>query len=159
MGLGSVSSWPKLWRRALEHLKPGFGWVEYVEIDPHFRSDDGTLRSDSPILDWQRHLEHATSLAGKPYRYEVGTKQIMEEAGFIDVQAQTLVLPINPWPMDARSKNLGKWFQTGLEDGLEAFSMAPFTRMLGWSKAQVLNYLQDVRREIGNRRVHAYCYW
>ncbi len=35
-------------------------------------------------------------------------------------------------------------------------STAAFTRILGWEKERLDAFLMDVRRDLGDRRVHAY---
>ena len=40
--------------------------------------------------------------------------------------------------------------------GLEALSMALFTRYLRWEKEQVEVLLADVRNDLKDRRIHAY---
>lgn len=39
---------------------------------------------------------------------------------------------------------------------LEGFSMAPFTRVLGWTREEVELFLVDVRKEMKNPQIHAY---
>lgn len=39
---------------------------------------------------------------------------------------------------------------------LEGFSMALFTRILGWSKEEVETFLIDVRKEMKDPKIHAY---
>lgn len=53
-------------------------------------------------------------------------------------------------------KAIGMWTLENFTSGLSAFSMAFFTRVLGWSKEEVEVFLVDVRREMNNRKVHAY---
>ena len=64
--------------------------------------------------------------------------------------------PINRWPKDPELKELGMWNMENFLQGLQASVMAPFTRALGWSPAQVEIWLADVRKDIMSRRIHAY---
>jgi hypothetical protein len=48
------------------------------------------------------------------------------------------------------------WSQENLAPSLEGFSMALFTRVMGWTKEEVESYLVDVRKELKNPRIHAY---
>jgi hypothetical protein len=48
------------------------------------------------------------------------------------------------------------WNLANMTDGLEGFSMALFTRILGWSKEEVHNFLVTVKTEMQDRSVHAY---
>jgi len=39
---------------------------------------------------------------------------------------------------------------------MHAFTMAPFTRVLGWSEAEVEVFIAQVRKDVRDRNVHAY---
>ncbi|PUU78552.1 S-adenosyl-L-methionine-dependent methyltransferase [Tuber borchii] len=155
-GCGSVSSWPTLFRRAFEHLKPGYGWIEYVDIDIQARTDDGTLTTGHALYQWQQYLLETTERAGKPLRYEARTGQLLREAGFVDVQEVVLKLPLSPWPSDSYLKDCGRWYNLGLSEALEGYTLAPMTRVGGWSVDDVKNLLGPVQKDINNRRIHAY---
>jgi hypothetical protein len=40
-------------------------------------------------------------------------------------------------------------------DGFEGFTLAAYTRLLGWSKAEVQTHGQNVKRDAMNPRIHA----
>lgn len=42
-----------------------------------------------------------------------------------------------------------------IEAGLEAFTMAPLTRALGWSPEEVQLFLVDIRKDCTNRDIHS----
>jgi hypothetical protein len=58
--------------------------------------------------------------------------QWMRDAGFVNVKQVRLKCPANPWPKDKKLKTLGLWNMANALDGLEGFTMAFFTRILGW---------------------------
>ena len=80
----------------------------------------------------------------------------MQEAGFVNVQTTIYKCPINTWPKGKKEKMLGLWSLANMLDGLEGFTMALFTRMLGWQQSEVDAFLVDVRKAFKNRAVHAY---
>lgn len=43
-----------------------------------------------------------------------------------------------------------------IEEGMEAFTLAPLTRILGWKPEEVGVLLFNVRKEMKDPRVHAY---
>jgi hypothetical protein len=51
---------------------------------------------------------------------------------------------------------IGMWNLENTTSGLEGFSMAPFTRALGWTKQAVEVFSVGVRREMKDRQIHAY---
>jgi hypothetical protein len=48
------------------------------------------------------------------------------------------------------------WSLEDMGSALEGFSLAPFTRVLGWSREEVEVFLVNVRKELKNPRIHAY---
>lgn len=60
-------------------------------------------------------------------------KKWLIELGFQDVQERTDCVTLSPWAKGKRSKYLSIWMRHDMLSGLEAWSMALFTRVLGWS--------------------------
>ncbi|TKA78622.1 Secondary metabolism regulator LAE1 [Cryomyces minteri] len=155
-GCGSVTSWPELYQKTFTHLKPGYGSIEQVEIDLQPRCDDGSLPIDSPVRQWYSHLADATERCGKPIAYQHNTRQMLEAAGFIDIREQVIRAPYNGWPADPHQKEIGRWYNLGLTEGLEGLSMAPFTRIFRWPADTVTRWMQDIKATVCTRRIHAY---
>jgi hypothetical protein len=82
---------------------------------------------------------------------------MLESSGFVDIQEQVIQVPLNPWPVDPHLKDIGRWYNLGLTQGLEALSLAPLMRIKNWKRADVDRLVQDVKREICSKRYHAYC--
>ncbi|CCX06764.1 S-adenosyl-L-methionine-dependent methyltransferase [Pyronema domesticum] len=156
VGIGSVSSWETLFSRVFQHLKPGAGWFEYVDIDFAMRSDDGSLLESSALYQWQRYLVEASSAAGKSLAYRRDTRQLLHNAGFVDIEEIVLKIPINPWPTEPNMKTLGLWYSLGMQEGLEAFSLGPLCRVMKWPIDDVKRFLDDVRKDMKNRSIRAY---
>jgi hypothetical protein len=139
------------------HLKPEHGYIEQVEVDLQPRCDDGTLPANSALVAWYNYLIDATARANRPIAYQHNTKEMLQTAGFIDIREEVVRAPLNTWPTDKHQKLLGRWFNIGLIDGLEALSLAPFTRVNNWkAEEHVRPLLQDVSKEIASTRIHAY---
>jgi len=107
---GSVQNWSQMYQKIFTHLKPGYGWIEHVEIDIQPRCDDGTLPSDSRLLRWCQCLLHATQEANRPLAYNVDTRSMLERHGFVDIQEQVIQVPLNPWPSEPHRKDMGRWY-------------------------------------------------
>ncbi len=114
------------------------------------------LRPDWIFLEWMGHLDDAAMTLGRPLRIANKLKRWFEEAGFVDVEERVFKQPMNPWPEDQRQKEIGRWSETNWLDGLQGFSLAWFSRVLGWSKDEIEVFLVGVRRAISEREVHAY---
>ena len=58
-------------------------------------------------------------------------KGYIEEAGFEDVVEHRFKLPVGPWSSDPKLKELGRWNVLNWQEGMEGWTMALFTRVLG----------------------------
>lgn len=131
--------------------------MEHVEIDMTPRCDDNTLPPNSQLVAWSRYLIEATARASRPLAYNTETRTMLERQGFVEIQEQVIKVPLNPWPADPHLKDIGRWYNLGLTQGLEALSLGPFTRVNLWTKADVDGLIAEVKREVCSKRFHAYC--
>jgi hypothetical protein len=139
------------------HLKPGLGWIEQVEIDLEPRCDDHTLPANSLLVQWYQYLADATSRSARPIAYQHNTRQMLQDTGFIDIQETIIRAPYTTWPSDPHQKEISKWYNIGITDGLEALSLAPFTRINRWNaRDNVVPFIEQVRKELCTRKYHAY---
>jgi hypothetical protein len=88
--------------------------------------------------------------------YPAELKTQAEKVGFVNVKIKAYKLPIGAWPKDKNLKLLGTYQRAILTDGLEAFSLAMFTRFLGWSKSTVEIFLESVQQDLKNSSYHWY---
>ncbi len=139
----------------LSHLKPGIGSLEQVEIDLQPRCDDGTLPYDQ-IGQWYDWLSDATQRASRPIAYQHNTRQLLEAQGFVEIEEEIIRLPLNSWPTDPRSKEIGRWYNLGMTEGLEALSLGPFTRVYRWPAEDVRRLVHDVKTQMCSKKIHAY---
>lgn len=139
---------------ARSHLKPGTGYLEQIELDLQPRCDDGTLKGS--IMDWYDYLVDATRRASRPIEYQHNTRQLLERAGFTDIQEQVIRAPYNPWPKDSQLKEIGRWYCVGFTEGLEALSLGPLTRVYGWPADNVRRLIDDVKSCVTAKQHHGY---
>jgi hypothetical protein len=64
------------------------------------RSDDGTLTSDNPMIQWAFAMEEAMAKTGRVPPSEEQLRTRLEKVGFVDVQSFTLKMPVGPWAKD-----------------------------------------------------------
>ena len=82
---------------------------------------------------------------------------MLQAAGFIDIQETIVRAPLNGWPSDPHQKTIGRWYNLGLTDGLDALSLAPLTRVYNWNADEhVRPLIKEVKKEIAKSKVHAY---
>ncbi|KAF4465205.1 methyltransferase [Fusarium albosuccineum] len=151
----SVANWADYLRKGFENLAPG-GYMEVQEIDAFHVSDDGTLAKDHALSRWSDHLRDAAGKLDRPYEKTGNLKGFMAEVGFTDINETLFRWPINTWPKDKKFKELGAWHNENTASFLEAGTLAPLTRGLGWSVDEVRTFLSEVRKDLNNPKIHAY---
>lgn len=100
----------------------------------------------------------ATERACKPLRYNEETRAMLAAQGFVDIREQIIKIPLNPWEGNSHQKDVGRWYNLGMTQGLEAVSLGPLTRMFGWTMEDVVRLTNDVKKEICSRKIHAFHY-
>ncbi|KIW08953.1 uncharacterized protein PV09_00865 [Verruconis gallopava] len=152
----ALKDWPNFFRQAFAHLKPG-GWLEMQDLlSPMPRCDDNSAPPDSPLMVWAQLMRMASQRTGIDLEAANRFPQLMRAAGFVDVQVQTEIWPLNRWPMDEKMKERGKWASENLTMGVEGISMGFFTKVLGWSEADVKELVDQVQAQIRDRSNHTY---
>ena len=139
----------------VRHIKPG-GYFEMQELDPRFRSDDGSLREDSNVSYWSRIICEASASYNRPIPEYTEYIKWFEKAGFVDVKRIYLKSPTNTWPKDPSLKEVGKFQLLAHVEGLEGISLGLMTRQLGWKADEVKVLMAKVRPELKDRSVHSY---
>jgi hypothetical protein len=140
--------------RSNRHLKPRFGHLEQVEIDLRPRCDDGPI--PEKLQQWYGWLEDATTRGSKSIAYIPQTTEILRAQGFVDVEEVVIRLPINTWPANPGEKEVGRWYNLGLCEGLEALSLGPLTRVYKWPADDVRRLVGEVKTAVCNRKFHVY---
>jgi hypothetical protein len=119
-------------------------------------NDDNTLTPEHAIYKWSALMLDASHRINQCLDNPPKYAQWMREAGFVNVQYAMFKWPSNPWPKDKKHKTLGLWSLANTLDGLEGFTMAYFTRILGWQPDDVQVFLVGVREDNKNRQLHNY---
>lgn len=115
-----------------------------------------TVTEDTALFKWCKLLEEASTKLGRPFVKFDEMREHMEKAGFTDIVDGRFKWPSNPWPKERKYKELGAWKNENTGAALEALTLAPFTRGLGWTFDEVTIFLVDVRRELNDPNIHAY---
>ncbi|CAI4218594.1 unnamed protein product [Parascedosporium putredinis] len=93
----------------------------------------------------------------RPIRVNPATKNLLLEAGYVDVEEKVVKIYHNPWNRGGHAEQTGRWFNLGLTFGLEGLSLAPLTRILGMRESEVKELVDKVRHETCLLRHHGYC--
>ncbi|KAJ5915186.1 hypothetical protein N7454_011298 [Penicillium verhagenii] len=152
---GCVADWPSFIGRIFDSVKPG-GYFESHESAVWCWSDDGSLKENCALMEWQQSMKIAGDKIGRELNIYHKLKNWMIEAGFEDVQLLVYVLPFSPWPRDPHLKALGKYQAVQLQQAIDSYSLRLYTQVLGWSPdvAKIHNAL--VKAELRDKKLHAY---
>ncbi|KAJ5728543.1 uncharacterized protein N7483_003051 [Penicillium malachiteum] len=152
---GCVTNWPRFIKQIFNHVKPG-GYFESHESAVWARSDDGSLAQGSALMEWQQAVNFAGEKSGRELNIYHKLKDWMIAAGFEDVTLTVYALPFSPWPRDPHLKAIGKYQAVQLQQAIDSYSLRLYTQVLGWSPdaAQIHNAV--VKRELRDKRLHAY---
>jgi hypothetical protein len=111
----------------------------------------------SAIRIWHGQLLEGAATSKISLQISPGDLEVLfQEAGFVNVTIKEWPLPIGLWPKDPGLKKIGAFQSQVIHDGLEAFSLAIFTRALGWDLIKIEKLLEEVREELNNRSYHWY---
>lgn len=152
---GCIRDWPFLYSQVYAHLEPG-GWFEHAEFSVETSADpQGTSKADRIYTTFSQTILHiGAEKTGQRFDTIHHMHDLMTTAGFVDVTEERFVWPIGPWPKDPKLKELGRWGERNWADGLEGWIMALYTRVLGWSYQQVMEFVSEFRRVIKDRKNH-----
>ncbi|QQK47216.1 UMTA methyltransferase family protein [Penicillium digitatum] len=152
---GCVADWPGFIRRIYDHVKPG-GYFESHESAVWARSDDGSLKQGSALMEWQKAINFAGDKSGRELNIYHKLKDWMLAAGFEDVSLTVYTLPFSPWPRDPHLKALGKYQAVQLQQAIDSYSLRLYTQVLGWGSDVAKIHNAMVKRELRDKRLHAY---
>ncbi|KAJ5425360.1 hypothetical protein N7465_000430 [Penicillium sp. CMV-2018d] len=153
---GAIADWPRLMHQSYEHLRPG-GWVELQEFEVMLKSDDDSIRLAPALCEFLERLTQASEAFHRPMNIAEGHRQRLVEAGFEDVRDEVYKVPSSVWARDPVQKEIGRYNQCSLLMAVESYSLALFTRVLGWSNNDTQVFLAGVRKDLKNPAVHTYC--
>ncbi|KXH38641.1 hypothetical protein CNYM01_08728 [Colletotrichum nymphaeae SA-01] len=151
----SIGDWQEYIQKCFDNLNPN-GYLELNEVDLYCKSDDGTLADDSALNRFSKLWGEAAVIFGHAFQDNTALKDLMAKAGFVDITVQVFKWPSNPWPLDAKHKELGFWNLDNSVAGLEGFMLGALTRAHKWTKDEVTVFATEVRNEMKDPRIHSY---
>ncbi|KAJ5958896.1 uncharacterized protein N7479_006046 [Penicillium vulpinum] len=152
---GCVENWSQFFARVFDHLKPG-GYFEIQESAVWAWSDDGTLKADSPFIQYLQAVNAAGQRMGRELNIYHKLKEWMIDAGFEDVQQFTYLLPSSPWPRDPYLKEIGKYQAVMAQQAVESYGLRLFTQVLGWGAEPSRIFQATVKKQLRDKFMHAY---
>lgn len=151
-----IKDFPKLFQQAYNTLKPG-GWIEMQDITyPMPDCKDGTAAPDSPLMVWADMMRTAASIEGLDLKVAGSFPQMLQHAGFVNIQARTEIWPLNRWPEDEEMKARAVLAGENFSSGMEGFCLKLFTRCLGWPESDVLALVEQARSQVKDNACHTF---
>lgn len=88
--VGAIRDYNHLFREAFTHTKPG-GWIQSVETDSDFLSDDGTTENVPAIQKWNELFREAGKVTGAVFSViaEDLQRKAAAAVGYADIQSKT----------------------------------------------------------------------
>lgn len=136
-------------------LKPG-GWVELQELRFVANCDDDTLKDDYQLQDFLVLVHQGLAVFGVDAASMMRNKQLILDAGFVNVEEKIFKIPIGTWPRNKTMKVIGLYMKSVINDGLHAIAVGPLTRGLKWTPEEVELYLIGVRKSLNDITTHSY---
>ncbi|KAH8681757.1 hypothetical protein BX600DRAFT_429674 [Xylariales sp. PMI_506] len=153
-------------QNAFENLNEG-GWVEFQDPIVNFYGFDNTTSKAFVLTLSDERYEHskikicfdavgkAFESRGRDIRKPRFYKQWLAEAGFTDITEKILPIPMNPWPRDAKFKQVGRLQQENMESII--FRSAPkMLPVLGYSPEKASQIIDEAFKETSTTDIHAY---
>jgi hypothetical protein len=78
-------------------------------------------------------MTEAGRRTGQSFRISDFMRQEIETAGFVNVVEKIYKTPIGGWAADPKLRELGQWALLGIDTGLEGYTLATLTRVMGVS--------------------------
>ncbi|KAI9745843.1 MAG: hypothetical protein M1818_000524 [Claussenomyces sp. TS43310] len=152
---GSIGDWDAFFGEAYKTLKPG-GWLENAEHSVLPVADDGTVGPDHVFTKYGELMSELAGKLGKEFEVWQHSKDRMINAGFVDVVERRGKWPMRGWGKDPKMRELGRWNQLRVSQGIEGFALRMFTTVGGWSYTEVQALLGQIRAALLDKSVHGY---
>ncbi|PKS10897.1 hypothetical protein jhhlp_002655 [Lomentospora prolificans] len=156
--IGCIDNWSRLYGQAFSRLKPG-GYFEHCEFDIKTRSDTDLVGPDHVFTKWYQVLVEASDKAGRSFKFppaEGNMKDIMEQAGFVDVVHRSWKVPIGAWPKDRKMKQLGLFTFEFIDGSLEGFALYLLKEVMGWEFEDIEALVIAMRKAIRRNKLMPY---
>ncbi|KAI1323217.1 methyltransferase LaeA [Xylariaceae sp. FL0255] len=155
---GSIRDWDRLYANVFRHLKPGSGLLEQAEIDWQPKSNvDPSIIRDTALMEWSDKLHQGFERAGMRLDTAADTKARLARAGFVDIEYREKRIYLNPWPADETEKDIARWFNLGLTQGLEALTLKSLIYWLHLPEQEVRELIEKVKVDICRRQWQTFC--
>ncbi|KIW04945.1 uncharacterized protein PV09_04110 [Verruconis gallopava] len=152
--VGAIKDWPRFLAQSFDHLKPG-GYIELQDLTSPVCCNDPTESSNSIMVKYGNHVLDAGRRIGLDFQAPYKWREMLQEAGFVDINIRWFNWPIGPWAKGVKNKMIGRYLYVDFHEGLEVARLL-FTNVLGWSSNDFDNLIAQVRAEMEEQKIHLY---
>lgn len=107
------------------------GYIETLEMDIQFTSDDGTVGPGHTMYEWSQIFIDAGEKMGRTFKIPNHSRKLLKEAGFVDLVERRYKMPVGGWMKDKKWKEIGMWNLLYLTTGLEGMALYILKNVLG----------------------------
>ena len=115
------------------HIAPG-GYIEHSEPVPQLTSDDGSIDSEDILHRCYELAIEVSQKFGKNMMVAPLIKNMIREAGFVNIVEKQYKWPVGEWPVDRKLKDIGRWNMKHWFEGLDAWTLRLLTQHCGVSE-------------------------
>ena len=107
------------------------GYIEVLEMDIQFTSDDGTVGPGDTMYEWSQIFIDAGEKTGRTFKIPHQSRKLIQEAGYVDVVEKRYKMPVGGWMADQKWKEIGECNLQYLTTGLEGMALYILKNVLG----------------------------
>ncbi|KAG6163487.1 hypothetical protein E4U51_005676 [Claviceps purpurea] len=153
--VGGIQDWTALFKEAYRCCTPG-GWVQSVEVDVEFRSDDGSTELEPILASYADLFREGGKMMNRSFFVQKLQQQAFDEAGFVEQKTILYKIPIGPWAKDPKLAEIGKLTRATLENDLQGYTQMVWHNVLQKPEDEYHVWLANLRKAIRNPKVHSY---
>ncbi|OJJ42495.1 hypothetical protein ASPZODRAFT_20461 [Penicilliopsis zonata CBS 506.65] len=155
---GAVKDMDRLTKQAFENLKPG-GYLELKSIGMATFCDgdqEGYLKKAPSTNQMCRLIHEASSKFGKQMQDFSGWEESLKAAGFVDIVADVVKVPMSAWPKDPKQRDIGRFTYSVTIQGFHSLLPKLLVDILGWTPLEVTVLISKVKQELADVSIHQY---
>ncbi|VTO93691.1 unnamed protein product [Fusarium graminearum] len=153
--IGAIADWGALFQEAFRCCKSG-SYFESVEVNPLFKSDDGSINNIAPIQTWNKICRESEKAFGRSLCEVENDTQLLGEVGFVDLQVTDFKVPVGGWAKDTNLQRVGQFHRAGIENDLQGYTLMTWQKVFGSPGKEYQLFLMQMRQALRDKNVHGY---
>jgi hypothetical protein len=107
------------------------------------------------MVKYGNHVVDAGQRIGLDFQAPFKWREMLQEAGFVDIRVRWFHWPIGTWAKASKNKVIGRYLCADFYEGSDVARLL-FMNVLRWSLTEVDALIAQVRAEMKERKVHLY---